>query len=1174
MPDLSIGQAPNLASVNCYALFSTNGAVTNTGISVIKGDIGTDSGTASGFTSSSVVGSVHTVPDASTVASAADLNSVYTYLNSLSHDIELPFPASFGHNLVLTPHIYLLNSATTLTDTLYIDGEGNAAAIFVIQVNGILSAVNNSQMILINGAQAKNVFWKVEGNVNIHEGAVFSGTIVANNSDIHINSGALLNGRALATNGAIITSSMSVIAAVMPFAGAITGSGRVFIGGSTALLSSGITGGAWRTSNSSVLVTGGIVTGVLAGTDTIMYIVANSCGADTATKVVTVNGVSAVCVGSVLNLTDSAPGGSWASSNANASVSGGVVTGVIVGQDTIRYISGNSCGTDTASIIITINPLPDAGSISGSSTVLTGTAITLTDTVAGGTWVSSITSIATVGSTGVVTGIAPGTDTISYSITNSCGIAIVRKIITVYILPNAGVIAGPANVCVGSVVTLTDTTTGGIWSSSNSTASVTGAGVVTGITAGIDTIIYTVTSDYGTAIASKIITINPMPDAGTISGVPSVCVGAAITLTESVTGGTWSSTSTIATVSAGAVTGISAGVDTIKYAVTNMCGTATTSQIITVNPLPSVGSITGAALVLAGATITMANAVSGGVWGSISPSIATISSSGVVTGITPGTDTITYTVVNSCGMAVTRKVITVYLLPYAGIITGPSSVCAGSNITLADTATGGTWSSSNGRATISSTGIVTGVIAGNDTIFYTVTSTYGTATATKSVTVNAQPLLTSTVTPAAVCDSAVFSYVTLSDTTSAVFSWFRPVIPGISNSVASGTGNVSEALVNTTANSIAVTYIYTVTANGCSSTSNVAVIINPIPRLAGILFDTICSGTLFNYVATGLTSGTTFTWSRTSVAGILPASSTGTVNITEVLTSSLNTPVNVDYAFTLTANGCSFQQNVVVTVNPLPASPAITTMAPSPLCAGTMYQNFGAGQPPAIGTIYQWSAINAVIWATGHNGQNAVVNFPNSGIAQIILSANIVGSPCQITDAYSVIVGDAVNIFPSIFYFQYHFVCLPSNLDSYQWGYDDVTTLDSTKLPGEINQDYINASPDYANKYYWVNTSYNGCTQKTYYNAPLALENVNSEGVTSLNLFPNPASELLNVTINSAITDGLQIEVFNMTGQKLSSTLVVNHKATFDVAQFSSGTYLVACYKGGLKIASARFIKN
>ena len=54
------------------------------------------------------------------------LLNVHNYLNTLPHDIELLFPAQFGHNLALTPHTYFLNAATTFTDTVFLNAQGDA----------------------------------------------------------------------------------------------------------------------------------------------------------------------------------------------------------------------------------------------------------------------------------------------------------------------------------------------------------------------------------------------------------------------------------------------------------------------------------------------------------------------------------------------------------------------------------------------------------------------------------------------------------------------------------------------------------------------------------------------------------------------------------------------------------------------------------------------------------------------------------------------------------------------------------------------------------------------------------------------------------------------------------------------------------------------------------------
>src|SRR3954466_9665796 len=120
--------APVLASVACYTLFSTDGAVTNTGISKVKGDVGTNVGLTTGYISTDVTGTIHPIADISTAACASDLLVVYNYLNTLPYDIELLYPAQFGNKLVLTPHTYRLNAATTFNDTLYLNAEGNPNA--------------------------------------------------------------------------------------------------------------------------------------------------------------------------------------------------------------------------------------------------------------------------------------------------------------------------------------------------------------------------------------------------------------------------------------------------------------------------------------------------------------------------------------------------------------------------------------------------------------------------------------------------------------------------------------------------------------------------------------------------------------------------------------------------------------------------------------------------------------------------------------------------------------------------------------------------------------------------------------------------------------------------------------------------------------------------------------
>ncbi|MEI6140725.1 MAG: choice-of-anchor Q domain-containing protein, partial [Mariniphaga sp.] len=148
-------------------------------------------------------------------------------------------------------------------------------------------------------------------------------------------------------------------------------------------------------------------------------------------------------------------------------------------------------------------------------------------------------------------------------------------------------ILGNKSVCLGSTTTLTDAVTGGAWSSLTPlVATISTTGIVTSLTSGTATILYTVTN--GSGCSSSIgtsVSVNPMPATpAPIGGNKSVCVGSTTTLTETITGGVWSSSApTIATVStSGVVKGIAAGTASIQYTITNGsgCKTSTNTNII------------------------------------------------------------------------------------------------------------------------------------------------------------------------------------------------------------------------------------------------------------------------------------------------------------------------------------------------------------------------------------------------------------------------------------------------------------------------------------------------------------------------------------------------------------------------------------------------------------------
>lgn len=191
----------------------------------------------------------------------------------------------------------------------------------------------------------------------------------------------------------------------------------------------------------------------------------------------------------------------------------------------------------------------------------------------------------------------------------------------------------------------------------------------------------------------------------------------------------------------------------------------------------------------------------------------------------------------------------------------------------------------------------------------------------QSFTISANPIpaLTTSLTPANVCDNTVFTYTPSSTVPSTSFYWSRAKIDGISNGSAFGAGDLGEMLTNNTAGPVAVTYVYTLTAGGCTNTQNVVVNINPTPTLTSSLTPpAICDGTTFSYVPASSVSGVSYSWTRPYVNGINLQAASGTDNPNEKLLNTTSGDVDVTYIYTVTANNCSNVQHVTVTTHPTP----------------------------------------------------------------------------------------------------------------------------------------------------------------------------------------------------------------------------------------------------------------
>ncbi|WP_161499214.1 beta strand repeat-containing protein [Flavipsychrobacter stenotrophus] len=665
----------------------------------------------------------------------------------------------------------------------------------------------------------------------------------------------------------------------------------------------------------------------------------------------TITGATTGCVGTTLTLSNSVPGGTWASSaNPTATIStGGIVSAVATGTATISYSIGTCRSTTSFSVIA--NP----PSITGSTTnVCEGATISYSNTTTGGTWTTGNSAIATIDMSSPVniSGITAGTTNITYTAPTGCYIT---KAVTVNIQPAA--ITGIAVACVGYQSTLYNSIPGGVWSSTATVRATIDAstGVAGSVAFGGTALMY---YTIGTCSSTVLFTINTNPL--NIAGTNTVCQNAITTLTDASTPGTWSiSNASIATinnsVSVG-VTGITAGTTTITFTSANNCY-ITRPVIVNVAP----GPITGPTSVCLGSSTSLGNSVAGGIWLSSVPSRASIdSNSGIVSTLTTGASTISYSVGN-CKAGV---VLTVAAVP-AVIGATQTSVCEGSTITFTNTVNGGTWSSSNTSvATISATGIIRGVTAGTATITYMLGSCYVTRTAT----VNIQPgPITGTVSS---CHS---SSVTLSNAVpSGVWSSASPTKATIS---ASG-------VVTTVANGTSViSYTIASCASGMTFTTLV------VPTIITGASSVVCQNATRAYLDTAV--GGTWTSANTAIAsvnastGLVSGVTPGTTTITYSTGCGANTtrPITVNIAPAAIAGSTAFCAGVI---SSLTNSVSGGVWSSGTTAVGTINSSTGAISPLSAGT----SLISYIIGGTCGANRTITVSTQPAAISGLSVLCN------------------------------------------------------------------------------------------------------------------------------------------------------------------------------------------
>ncbi len=769
-----------------------------------------------------------------------------------------------------------------------------------------------------------------------------------------------LNHYMISTTSGSCTETDTIDVTVYPIPAAISGTNIVCLG-SSPIMSDAVTGGSWSSSATIISIgsTSGIVTGLALGTAVLTYSFSGICPVY---KTVTVSplpapitGPSTVCIGLTVALSDASGAGTWSSSTTSVATVGsssGVVTGIFPSTSDITFTSAlTGCSVTRTETVINVP------TVTGKTTLCQYTTATYGGISPGGTWSSSNPAVGTIDvATGTLYAVAPGTTTVSYTISTGC-----YKTMNVTVIPSPSPITGPGTVCAGGTISLSTPSSGGSWSSSSTSVATVGTGgAVTGSPTVVAPTVVTITYAFPTT-CKAIYTITVSPSGMTLSGIKTVCVGLNTTLSSTSPGGVWSSgATTIATVgsSSGSVTGVAAGTALITYVIGSSCGTSFAT--VTVNPAPA--TITGIPNICAGSTNCFSDVTSGGAWSIANPSLgAIVPTTGCLTGLLAGTSTVTYKL-TSTGCYATIPV-TVVSKPIS--ITGATSTCVGGTSVLSDATLGGTWTASNTNVALSGSCVVSGLVAGTATISYTVSSG---CTATIVFTVNPLPAPITGIT--SLC---TFGTTTLSDATpGGTWSSTGSVVTVSSTSglVTAGSAPGSDMIT------------YKLVTTGCFVTTTVTV--GAAVTISGTA--SVCAG--LATTLTGSISGGTWSSGATAVAtvgsssGIVAGIAAGTATITYV-----------------SGSGCGTAYKTV-TVNPMPAP---ITGATS-LCAGnttTLSDAMSGGMWTSGNTAVAMAGSSSGIVA-GIAAGTANITYTSVAGCEAYTTVTVLSSPSSITGSMAI----------------------------------------------------------------------------------------------------------------------------------------------------------------------------
>jgi Ice-binding-like len=202
VPAVASASAVNLATAAPFVVLAGS-TVTNTGPSVLNGDLGVAPGTSLvGFGLPAVVNGATHDNDAVAGIAQNDLTTAYTVAAGQPVPPGNVLTGRDLGGLNLAPGAYGFASSAQLTGQLTLDAAGDPNAQFVFEIGSTLTTASASSVRLINGASPCNVFWQVGSSATLGTTTAFAGNVLANTS-ISLNNAATVQGRLLARTGAV-----------------------------------------------------------------------------------------------------------------------------------------------------------------------------------------------------------------------------------------------------------------------------------------------------------------------------------------------------------------------------------------------------------------------------------------------------------------------------------------------------------------------------------------------------------------------------------------------------------------------------------------------------------------------------------------------------------------------------------------------------------------------------------------------------------------------------------------------------------------------------------------------------------------------------------------------------------------------------------------------------------